>query len=73
MTAALTKFNFAAAKFAREIAGQFATAAKPRFVAGSIGPASAAASPPFTTEESEGDDDSAVSQASRRDGPLRPN
>src|SRR5437588_5304065 len=32
------ELNFAAAKLAREIAGQFSTAAKPRFVAGSIGP-----------------------------------
>ena len=32
------ELNFAAAKLAREIADQFSTAAKPRFVAGSIGP-----------------------------------
>src|SRR5215472_737019 len=32
------EINFAAAKLAREIADQFSTAAKPRFVAGSIGP-----------------------------------
>ena len=32
------ELNFAAAKLAREIADQYSTAAKPRFVAGSIGP-----------------------------------
>src|SRR5215467_1046383 len=32
------EINFAAAKLAREIADQFSTAAKPRFVAGSMGP-----------------------------------
>src|ERR1039458_9725588 len=32
------EFNFAAAKIAREVADEFSTAAKPRFVAGSIGP-----------------------------------
>jgi 5-methyltetrahydrofolate--homocysteine methyltransferase len=32
------ELNFAAAKIAREVADQFSTAAKPRFVAGSMGP-----------------------------------
>ena len=32
------ELNFAAAKIAREAADQFSTAARPRFVAGSMGP-----------------------------------
>src|SRR5215470_13935997 len=32
------ELNYAAAKLAREVAGQFSTATKPRFVAGSMGP-----------------------------------
>src|SRR2546423_15484858 len=32
------ELNFAAAKLAREVADQFSTGAKPRFVAGSMGP-----------------------------------
>src|SRR5438067_3761105 len=34
----VTELNTAAVKLAREVAGQFSTPAKPRFVAGSIGP-----------------------------------